>query len=70
MPFLNVSEAARKIGADPRDISSLFYNRTISDEAAPIVGGRRMIPDSLVWLIESKLQAAGKLKSKAVAHGK
>jgi hypothetical protein len=43
-----VSEAARRTGCRPRDISTLFYDRILGDDDAPIVGGRRMIPESLL----------------------
>lgn len=70
MPFLTVSDAARKLGVSPRDVSDLFYRRIIPDDSAPIVDGRRAIPDDLMWLIESKLQGMGKLrrKIKGVVH--
>ena len=40
MSHLSVSEAAREIGARPKDISDLFYKRELRDDLAPIVGGR------------------------------
>jgi hypothetical protein len=59
----SVSELIRAKGwaISPRDITELFYKRILTDDTAPIVGGRRMIPDAAVWLIESKLRAMGKL---------
>ena len=48
--YVNVSGAARKIGArlgadiPPRSISDLFYQRRLRDDLCPIVGGRRLIP--------------------------
>jgi hypothetical protein len=68
MPFATVSEVARKLGVTPRDVSDLFYKRIIADDTAPIMAGRRMIPDDLIWLIESKLQAMGKLPAKGGQH--
>ncbi len=56
-----ISELCRPRKWNPKDVSALFYNRAIPDEAAPIMSGRRLIPESLVWLIEAKLRAAGKL---------
>ena len=44
MQFLSVSEAAREFGVRPREISDLFYQRVLSDDQCPIVGGRRLIP--------------------------
>ncbi len=64
MQHLSVSEAARRIGANPKDISDLFYRRALRDDLCPIVAGRRMIPADLVWLIRSKLEAAGKLRGR------
>lgn len=56
---LSVSEAARQIGAKPRDISTLFYNRVLRDDLAPIVGGRRMIPAAYLDVIRMALKRAG-----------
>ena len=50
-----VSEAARRVGCRPRDISDLFYNRLIPDDACPIVGGRRLIPPALLPRIKTIL---------------
>jgi hypothetical protein len=52
-----VSEAARRTGYRPRDISNLFYERLLSDEDAPVVGGRRLIPESLIPRIIQLLEA-------------
>src|SRR5689334_20191585 len=43
---LSVSDAARRLGANPRDISDLFYKRQLRDDLCPIVAGRRLIPES------------------------
>lgn len=50
-----VSEAARRLGRRPRDISDLFYHRLLSDEDGPIVGGRRLIRASLLPRIKEVL---------------
>jgi hypothetical protein len=55
-----VSEAARRIGYRPRDISGLFYDRLLSDDDGPIVGGRRLIPASLLPRIKQLLDARSK----------
>jgi len=60
MSHLTVSDAAREIGARPRDISSLLYNREIDDAACPIVNGRRMIPRELLPTIRQMLAAKGR----------
>jgi hypothetical protein len=53
--FLTVSEAARRLGARPRDISDLFYRRRLSDELCPVVSGRRLIPIDCLPAIEAAL---------------
>jgi hypothetical protein len=63
MSHLNVSDAAREIGARPRDISALLYNRELSDDACPIVNGRRVIPRELLPIIRQKLVEKGKLQA-------
>lgn len=60
MQHLTVSEVARRIGARPRDISDLFYTRSLRDDLCPIVGGRRLIPPSYVSVIAASLRRAGK----------
>jgi hypothetical protein len=66
MQHLIVSEVARQIGARPKDISDLFYQRRLDDERCPIVGGRRLIPVDYVPVIEATLRELGRLE---VAHG-
>jgi len=58
--LLSVSEAARRLGANPKDISDLFYRRDLRDDLCPIVGGRRLIPDGYVSAIEAALKRRGK----------
>lgn len=53
---LSVSEVARRLGSMPRDISDLFYRRELRDDLCPIVGGRRLIPESYVPEIEAALR--------------
>jgi hypothetical protein len=60
MPFTTVSEAARRLGANPKDISTLFYTRQLRDDLCPIVAGRRMIPTDYVDVIAAALKRAGK----------
>ncbi len=62
MQHLNVSEVARQIGARPKDISDLFYQRRLDDERCPIVGGRRLIPVDYVPVIEAALRELGRLE--------
>lgn len=64
---MTVSEAARHIsdmtGANitPRHISELFYNRKLRDDLAPIVGGRRLIPNTMLDAILIELRRAGRI---------
>ena len=51
MEFLSVSEAARKIGCRPREISEALYARKLDDNVCPIVGRRRLIPRSYLRAI-------------------
>jgi hypothetical protein len=54
--YLFVSEAARHLRCRPRDVSDLFYQRLLSDERCPVVGGRRMIPADFLPVIEAALR--------------
>lgn len=58
--YLSVSEVARRLDACPRDISDLFYRRALRDDLCPIVGGRRLIPESYILEIERALRRHGK----------
>ncbi len=44
MDYLSVSDAARELGAKPKHISDLLYQRELRDDLCPIVAGRRLIP--------------------------
>lgn len=60
---LNVSEAARRLGAKPRDISDLYYKRVLRDDICPVVGGRRQIPETYLDIIAMELRRRGLLKA-------
>ena len=60
MSHHTVSEVARRLGVRPREISDLFYQRRLSDERCPIVGGRRLIPPDYVPTISTALKARGR----------
>jgi hypothetical protein len=60
MEYVSVSEAARRLGARPKDISDLFYQRTLRDDLCPIVAGRRLIPDDYLDMIRLALKRAGR----------
>jgi hypothetical protein len=62
MRHLIVSEVARQIGARPKDISDLFYQRKLDDKRCPIVGGRRLIPEDYLPVIKATLQDLGRLE--------
>lgn len=60
MDYLCVSEAASRLGARPKDISDLFYRRTLRNDLCPIVAGRRLIPESYLEMIRLALIRAGR----------
>ncbi len=63
MRFFTVSDVARMHpGIKPRDISDLFYQRKLDDGHCPIVGGRRLVPESYLPAIEAALREAGRLE--------
>jgi hypothetical protein len=53
--YLSVSDAARRLGVRPRNISDLFYQRRLSDEVCPVIGGRRLIPLDYLPIIQAAL---------------
>ena len=61
MPYLSVSDCAREIGARPRDISDLLYQRVLDDSICPVVSNRRLIPRSYVPTIREVLAERGLL---------
>ena len=70
MSHMTVSEAARQLGAKPRDISNLFYNRMLRDDLCSVVAGRRMIPPDYLDTIRAALRRAGKpVGAQVVAEG-
>jgi hypothetical protein len=54
--YLSVSEVARRLRCRPRDVSDLFYQRLLSDEDCPIIGGRRVIRADFVPVIGAALR--------------
>ena len=54
--YLSVSDVARMLGARPKDISDLFYQRELRDDLCPILAGRRLIPESYVDEIAAALR--------------
>lgn len=58
MPYLTVSEIARRFGVRPRLISDLFYSRVLDDGRCPVLAGRRMIPEDYLPTIASMLASS------------
>ena len=69
MQHHSVSEVARRIGARPKDISDLFYQRKLDDQRCPIVAGRRLIPDDYVPLVETTLRSLKRLLAVCADEG-
>jgi hypothetical protein len=64
-----VSDVARLLGCNPKDISDLFYQRKLDVDRCPIVGGRRLVPEDYLPEIKAVLQATGRLSgSGEVTH--
>ena len=63
MHMLSVSEAARRLGARPHDISELFYRRILRDDLCPVVAGRRLIPLDYIDQIDAALRRNGRPRS-------
>jgi hypothetical protein len=61
MRLFIVSEIGRQIGARPRDISDLFYQRKLDDQRCPVVGGRRLIPEDYLETIQRTLRNLGRV---------
>lgn len=59
MSFISVSDCARELGARPRDISDLFYQRILDDATCPIVSNRRLIPRTYMPVIKEALAKRG-----------
>ena len=72
MPYLSVSEAARRLKARPKDISDLFYRRRLRDDLCPIVAGRRLIPedylDRIAQVLKREHRPVGNDPDKGVSH--
>jgi len=53
--YLSVSDVARRLGVKPRAVSDLFYQRVVDEDGCPVVGNRRLIPESAVAKIANAL---------------
>lgn len=72
---MTISQVARMLEAQmgipipPRVISDLFYQRLISEELGPVVGGRRMVDRQAVPSIkEAILKRQTQRKAQGAAH--
>ena len=63
--FLSVSDVARRLGIAPKVISDAFYARRLDEARAPLVAGRRVIPEDYVDEVAEILRACGKLSAEA-----
>ena len=54
-----VGGVAKMLNVSPRRITALFYDKVLPGHRAPIVGGRRLIPASLVPTIAGALEDRG-----------
>jgi hypothetical protein len=66
MSHLGVSDVAaalKREGLDvgPREITDAFYRRILDTELCPVVGGRRIIPESYVRVIADTFRRAGRI---------
>jgi hypothetical protein len=69
MTHMSTGDAARKLGARPKDITDLFYARKLRDDLCPIVSGRRIIPADYLDAIRAALVREGKLPAGQVVNG-
>ena len=64
-------EVGRLLGrvVTPREITALFYDRAVSEDLGPVVGGRRMIRPEAVEVIVTVLREkdAGRLQTEGDA---
>ena len=55
----SVGDVAKLLNVSPRRVTHLFYEKVLPDHEAPIVGGNRLIPDTLIPKIAGALEARG-----------
>jgi hypothetical protein len=70
MDFLSVSEVACELGAKPKTISDLLYQRELRNDLCPIVGGRRLIPRSYLATIRQVLIDRGQISEREQSSSK
>ena len=73
MRQLTVSDTARELSKQtgatvaPHVITNLFYKRHLDDEACPVIGRMRLIPESYLPTIEAVLRDRGFISAEAEA---
>jgi hypothetical protein len=65
---LTIGQLSRRFDVPPRVISDLFYARKLDAKRCPIVGGRRLVPESYVAELVRVLRAGGHLPIEAQAE--
>jgi hypothetical protein len=71
MGVLSVGSVADSISEEfgvtvrPRTITLMFYEKSLREDLCPIVGGRRLIPETYVPMIVAELRRRGKLRGTA-----
>lgn len=53
---LTVRDVARRLGLPPKSVSDFLYKTHFDDDRCPVVGGRRLIPESLLPDLEGELR--------------
>jgi hypothetical protein len=72
--YLTASEAARRLSetlsreVSPREVSNVLYNRKVDTGSCPILGGRRLIPQSLLAEIARVLRQAERAEGVACGN--
>ena len=51
----SVGGVAKLLDVPPRKVTALFYNKVLPSHQAPIVGGRRLIPNGMIPKIAAAL---------------
>ena len=68
MSHLTTGEVAKRMGVAPNVITDLFYRRAVDPDKAPIISGRRMIPEEMLFVIEMALKRQGRMPAKGAHH--
>lgn len=68
VPFLSLSDVARRLGVSPRVVSDLFYQRRLDDSRRVLVGNQRLIPEEYLPQVEEAVRAYLKTKGTKKPH--